>query len=175
MNAAMNENLTDAWTAICITPAVCAEWSEFNPASGVLGEAAKTAGAVSRKPGEPVEWMHHAPNRWLLPNLQPPLRDLLLTAETRQCGVLTQVSGKWQCIRLLPPKTTHKLRHPLGAGMPVELILEQRQCAAIVLFDCPVIVESDDGLLSVWVESSYLNSFLEMLKTLDVKVIVKAD
>ena len=51
----------------------------------------------------------------------------------------------------------------LASGADVEALLEGRDCAALSLFDCPVIVARAEEGLELWLQSSYAQFLDERL------------
>lgn len=97
--------------------------------------------------------LHFAPARWLLLDTAAALVDAAV-----QSGALAiDVEGKWTLIELTEPYA----RRALSATVNVAAVLDGRDCAAAILFDCPaVIVRRDRGeSFFVCVHSSYAFSF----------------
>ena len=129
-------------------------------------------GACSRDATGNAEMLHFAPGRWLLPAPSP---QLLARVSDRPGVECIDVEGKWQR-RLL--RGDRALR-ALAAGADVEAMLANRGCAAMSLFECPVIVACHGGrndnarggfggdALDLWVPSSYATFMDEQLAAAD--------
>jgi hypothetical protein len=97
--------------------------------------------------------LHFAPRRWLVPSPSAALHTRLADLENRGRGALIDVDGKWQMLRIADAAGI------LGRSINVEALLRNRQCAAGVVFDCPVIL-ARGASVDLWVASSYLDSLL---------------
>jgi sarcosine oxidase gamma subunit len=101
--------------------------------------------------------LHFAPARWLLLDTAAALVDAAV-----QSGALAiDVEGKWTLIELPEPYA----RRTLSAAVNVEAVLDGRDCAAAILFDCPAVIARRDRGESfvVCVHSSYAFSFKRAL------------
>ncbi len=108
-------------------------------------------GAVLRSMGGRPEALHFAPGRWLLPSVSAALAARCRGFVTAGLAALVDVEGKWRMFALRGPGA----KRSLAAGVPVELILRQRACAALTLFDCPVVLSRRDAAFEVWAHASY--------------------
>ena len=70
--------------------------------------------------------------------------------------MLIEVEGKWQEVRI----AAEHARRILSGSIGVEGILAGRECAAILLFDCPAILARHDGAFNVWIAASFVQSLL---------------
>lgn len=113
-------------------------------------------GTVRLAAGGQLEALHFAPGRWLLPDSSA---ELLAPIAGQPAAVLVDVEGKWQR-RSLRGAGAMGL---LAAAADVEAMLTGRDCAAVVLFDCPAIVARGSGTLELWVLSSYARFLDERL------------
>jgi hypothetical protein len=52
------------------------------------------------------------------------------------------------------------VRRVLSSDADLTLVLCDRECAAVWLFDCPTILVTMQGGFEAWVEASYLHSFV---------------
>lgn len=126
------------------------------------------ADALPTRPGQ-ATWensgalraMHVAPGRWLLPNPEPGLLALLESSAAEDGGLLTDISGKWRRLDVTGPGATRALR----AAVAVESVLADRDCGALLLFDCPAVLIRQGWGYSVWVISSYAVALEELLAT----------
>jgi sarcosine oxidase gamma subunit len=93
-----------------------------------------------------------ASDRWLL---RDPGSELLGQLGAQSLGV-TEVTGKWRPFRLSGPRAARLLASALDVGV----VLADRDCARVVVFDCPgVLVRESDGY-TLMVERSYASAFL---------------
>lgn len=70
-------------------------------------------------------------------------------------AIRVDVSGKWRGYRLGGARAPQAL----AAGANVERVLDGRSCAALRLFDCPVVLLRTEERFEVWVQASYTKSF----------------
>jgi hypothetical protein len=126
-------------------PAPCFEWCSFEGGLPLADRGDAYA-------------LHHAPVRWLLPNLSAAGLSALSEAAAAGRGALTEVTGRWQLI--------HIPQHLLSAALPLDLMLQGRDVAALWLFDSPVLVSRRAAAIEVWVEASYASSLRALLATL---------
>ena len=73
------------------------------------------------------------------------------------------MTGKWCGYRL---HGSHA-RDVLAAGAHASLVLKGRACAALSLFDCPVVLLSTDGIDEIWVPASYAESLCHALNKME--------
>jgi sarcosine oxidase gamma subunit len=98
--------------------------------------------------------LHFAPARWLLPDPDAELGAWLSAAEAG-AGTAVEVEGKWAALELNGPDASRLL----SSSLDVAAVLDARDCAAVVMFDCPgVLATSSQGYL-VYVQSSYAADF----------------
>lgn len=116
------------------------------PALGRDGPA--NPGAVRRAPSGRLDALHFAPGRWLLFDVPADL-NARLAAQSE--ATLVDVAGKWQR-RCLRGADVWRL---LAAGADVASMLAGRECAALALFDCPVVVAREGEGVDLWVQASY--------------------
>lgn len=105
-------------------------------------------GAIMRLQERAVA-LHFAPSRWLLPDAES-----ALLAEAAAADALSiDVEGKWRCFEIRGPQAAAVL----SAGVNLPAVLEQRDCAAVPLFDCPTIIVRGvgDAVFDVFVHASY--------------------
>jgi sarcosine oxidase gamma subunit len=132
------------------------EFVAFASASSASGLLPVGPGAARFDASRRPVLLHFAPERWLAPNPDLDTRASLARAAGEGLGVLIDVSGKWDEVRI----------HGQGAGrllacdLAIEEVLKDRDCAAVTLFDCPATVaRAPDGFV-VWVQSSYTSDFM---------------
>ena len=100
--------------------------------------------------------MHYAPGRWLAPTPDAGTLSLLAEAQQAGTGIMVEVTGKWDTLRILGPGAARLLACTINWHM----VLEERDCAAVTLFDCPaILMRAADGF-AIWVQSSYTRQFL---------------
>lgn len=86
----------------------------------------------------------------------PPLAAVL-------SAIPIDVTGKWRGFRLTGPRAGAVL----AAGAHVELLLQDRVCAALSLFDCPVVLLRTADAYEVWVLASYTESLCQALNKME--------
>jgi heterotetrameric sarcosine oxidase gamma subunit len=124
------------------------------------------ADALPTRPGQ-AAWenrgelraMHVAPGRWLLPDPEPGLLALLESAVAEDGGMLTDVSGKWQRLDVTGAGAARVLR----AAVAVESVLADRDCGALLVFDCPAVVIRQPHGFGIWVRSAYAETLQDLL------------
>jgi len=102
---------------------------------------------------------HFAPRYLLAINQEGATPAVAATAE----AIAVDVTGKWCGYRL------HGLRarDVLAAGTHANLVLNGRACAALSLFDCPVVLVRTAGTDEVWVPASYVESLCHALNKME--------
>lgn len=120
--------------------------------AGLPGEP----GAVRRDAAGRAELLQVAPRRWLVPAPSTALQAGLEELDAAGAGCLIDVEGKWQAVAL----SAEHARSILESTIDVDLVLRDRACAAVMLFDCPSVVARAGAAFEVWVASSYAESFL---------------
>ncbi|MGH6634300.1 MAG: hypothetical protein ACREB0_13125, partial [Sphingopyxis sp.] len=118
-------------------------------------------GAASRASGR-IELLHFAPRRWLAPNPPPELIARIDSHARQGRATVVEVEGNWREFRIRGLGAARLL----ACGADVEGILARRDCAALALFDCPVIVAREPMGFEIWVQSSYASSLREVLDRL---------
>ncbi len=107
--------------------------------------------------------LHFAPGRFLAPVPTAELARHLAALEAARVGSLFDVNGKWRVLAV----TGHGAERLLAAGADVEAMLQHRDCAALTLFDCPVVVARAPGGYALFAYASYaqdLRASLERLR-----------
>jgi heterotetrameric sarcosine oxidase gamma subunit len=107
---------------------------------------------AARRSSERTELLHFAPGRWLVPAPAESLREELARLEGMS---LVDVEGKWHRVELRGKDASRVLR----ATVPVDSMLEGRDCAAATAFDCPVVIGRMRDGYEIWVAASYAESF----------------
>jgi len=150
-------------TALPLAP--CVEFVAY-PRSAIAASAAREwpdmPGQTLRDAAGRPTVLHFAPNRWLVPTPLPSLLLQLTALERSACGMLLEVEGKWQEVRIQAAHT----RRILASGIDVETILKSRDCAAVVLFDCPAILARHEETFHLWIAASFAQSFIEVTAAL---------
>lgn len=134
-------------------------WHVENATSGPIdclgGFLPTSPGHIVRR-GEQVI-LHYGPDRWLCLDCDPRQIDELHAAAEGSGIEITDVSGYWSKIEFADRESFTDL----SAAQPVELLLKDRSCAVMSLFDCPAIAVDGDGLKMLLLRSSYAESFVE--------------
>jgi sarcosine oxidase gamma subunit len=156
-------------TAVTALPlAACCEFVAY-PGRGVEAAAISawpaTPGQVLRDATGRPALLHFAPDRWLVPAPTPSLLQELSSLEAAGRGFLIDVEGKWQEVRI----AVELAHHILSSSIDVETVLAARDCAAVMLFDCPAILARSDTTFNVWIAVSYLQSFLAVSTSLPIR------
>lgn len=112
-------------------------------------------GGVRRAVDDRLALLHFAPARWLLPDPAADITALAAAAVAAGAGTVVDVSGKWQAMELTGPGATRMLA---SAVDPVA-VLDGRGCAALTLFDCPVVLAHHAEGFALWVRASYAQDF----------------
>jgi sarcosine oxidase gamma subunit len=101
-----------------------------------------------------------APARWLVVAPKEPWLTERAQAEQAGHGALTDVSGRWVPVDIAQGSQV------LNAAAPLDLMLREREVAALWIFDCPVLIVRCNGDTRVLVEASYAHSLRAMLARL---------
>jgi len=150
--------LRDDWRLERPAPGPMVEFAAFGfPLGGafVVGWPAAPGAVRHDEDGRPV-LLHFAPARWLAPAPHPDIAALIAAAGEAGAGAAVDVDGKWTAIRLLGPGAAR----PLASTIDVAWVLDGRECAAVMLFDCPAILARVTDGFAVWVRSSYAADFV---------------
>jgi hypothetical protein len=113
-------------------------------------------GAVHRDASGIPAVLHHAPSRWLVFPVDAEVRAWVESAGAQGC-VVADVSGKWRGYLLVDAARS------LASGGDIEALLRERDCAAVALFDCPVIIAKCAPDYLIWVQRSFSAAFREGL------------
>ncbi len=122
---------------------------------GALGTGAIAPGSVRRGADGRPAILHYAPGRWLLPALSAELDAWLSKAVAAGAGSAVEVEGKWTAIELRGVGAARLL----SSSLDVAAVLENRDCAAVVLFDCPAVLATSALGYLIYVQSSYAADF----------------
>ncbi len=131
-------------------------------------EFAAFAGAAARLQGWPLapggvrrgaqgrpEMLHFAPARWLLPEPDASSCAAAAAAAAAGTGAAVDVEGKWTVMTLEGADS----RRLLSASLDVAAVLESRDCAAVVLFDCPAVLTASGEGYWIFLKASYAADF----------------
>jgi sarcosine oxidase gamma subunit len=102
---------------------------------------------------------HFAPRYLLAINHQGAAPAMAETAG----AIAVDVTGKWCGYRLHGSRA----RDVLATGTHANLVLKGRGCAALSLFDCPVVLVRTAGADEVWVPASYAESLCHALNKME--------
>ncbi len=128
-------------------------FDSFGDARGV-GTLLLPGGARRSANGDPVI-LHFAPGRYLLPDPAPELDAWMAAAVAQGTGTAVEVEGKWAALELSGPDAARLL----SSSLDVAAVLESRDCAAVVLFDCPAVLAAAATGYRVYVKVSYAADF----------------
>ena len=103
-------------------------------------------GAV-RGDAEGGKHLYFSPGRWLSLCAAASAARPVLPATI----AVVDVSGKWHLLRLAGADAERVLRFQLA----VDDIFAGRACAAVTIFDCPVVIERHSAAFDVWTHASY--------------------
>jgi len=103
--------------------------------------------------------LHFAPRYLMAINHQGATPALAATAE----ATAVDVTGKWCGYRLHGSRAGDVL----AAGTHADLMLIGRACAALSLFDCPVVLLRTEETNEVWVHASYAESLCRALNKME--------
>jgi heterotetrameric sarcosine oxidase gamma subunit len=132
----------------------------FGDARGA-GLAPLPGGARRGANGDPVI-LHFAPGRYLLPDPAPELDAWMAAAVAQGSGTAIEVEGKWAALELSGPDAARLL----SSSLDVAAVLESRDCAAVVLLDCPAVLAVAATGYLVYVKASYIADFSTAIERL---------
>ena len=119
-------------------------------------------GAAWHDPAGRATLLHFAPGRFLAPAPTPELARHLAALEAAGIGALFDVDGKWRAFTLEGAGAAALI----AAGLDAEAALAHRDCAAVTLFDCPVVLARIAGGFELWVHASYATDLRGSLERL---------
>jgi len=102
------------------------------------------------------EILHFAPGRWLLPEPDASSCAAVAAAAAADTGTAVEVEGKWMAMDLSGPDAARLL----SSSLDVAAVLESRDCAAVVLFDCPAVLAASSAGYRIYVKASYAADFM---------------
>jgi heterotetrameric sarcosine oxidase gamma subunit len=121
-------------------------------------------GAVQHDSAGRAAVLHFAPGRFLVPAPAPDLVRHLDALALAGVGAVFNAAGKWRAIRVAGAGA----ERVLAAGIDVAAVLSRRDCAAVQLLDCPVVLARASDGFELWVQASYaadLAGSLERIRT----------
>jgi sarcosine oxidase gamma subunit len=166
MSAADTDIMAGEATALPLAP--CYEFVAYpgrNAAAAAISAWPARPGQALRDASGRPALLHFAPDRWLAPAPATNLLQELFSLERAGRGILIDVEGKWQEVRI-SPGPAHRI---LSASIDVETVLAARECAAVMLFDCPAILARSEATINVWIAASYLQSFLSVSASVPIR------
>ena len=119
-------------------------------------------GAAWRDGAGHATLLHFAPGRFFAPAPAAELARHLAALEAAGIGRVFDVTGKWRALRVAGPGALRLL----AAGADVEAVLAHRDCAALSLFDCPVVLAHASRAFDLWVPASYATDLRNSLERL---------
>ena len=108
-------------------------------------------GAVQHDGAGRAALLHFAPGRFLVPAPGADMIRHLDALAAAGVGVVFNVAGKWRAIRV----TGAGAQRLLAAGIDAAAVLGHRDCAAVQLLDCPVVLARAGDGFELWVQASY--------------------
>jgi glycine cleavage system aminomethyltransferase T len=110
--------------------------------------------------------LYFAPGRWLLVAPSPACEERIRAAA--QWGSWVEVTGKWVAMTLQGPGA----QRVLASTIDVEATLQDRECAAVTLFDCASILVRDELGFTVWVHASVASDWVAAVERLGAALTV---
>jgi len=130
------------------------------PLAGGPGvDLAVAPGTVRRDSAGRATLLHFAPGRFLLPAPTPDLARQIDSLGRADVGVAFDVDGKWRELTI----TGSGADRLLSSGTDVTAMLAHRDCAALQLFDCPVVLARRTDGFDLWVQASYATDLRKAL------------
>lgn len=114
------------------------------------------AGALARDSDDDASLLHFAPGRVLAPDPSASTEALLDAAASQGMGTWIDVTGKWARYSVRGPGAARLL----ACALSLDVVLGNRDCAAVTIFDCPAIIATCRDGFDLWVLSSYAGDFL---------------
>jgi len=108
-------------------------------------------GAVQHDAGGRPALLHFAPGRFLAPAPEAGMIRHLDALAAAGVGAVFTVTGKWRAIRI----SGAGAERLLASGVDVGAVLSHRECAAVQLLDCPVVLARARDGFELWVLASY--------------------
>ena len=123
-------------------------------------------GTVHRDAAGRATLLHFAPSRFLVPAPTLEMARKLDVLQAAGVGIQFDVDGKWQRFTLTGPGS----ERVLSSAINLARVLADRGCAAVRLFDCPVVLAWSAGKFEMWVAASYATALRNFLNDIRVSV-----
>jgi len=117
-------------------------------------------GAVQRDGEGRAALLHFAPGRFLAPAPGADLIRHLDALAAAGVGAVFNVTGKWRSIEVAGTGAERLL----AAGVDVATVLGHRECAAVQLLDCPVVLTRSSAGFELMVQASYATDLAASLE-----------
>ena len=143
----------EPWRLEAIHVFDCVEW--HSPA-GFAADIVSPGYALIRND---ARLLHFAPRYLLAINQQGATPPMTATSG----AIAIDVTGKW-CGYRLHGSHAHDV---LAAGTHADLVLAGRACAALSLFDCPIVLLRAATADEIWVPASYAESLCRALNKME--------
>jgi sarcosine oxidase gamma subunit len=111
---------------------------------------------MARDGDDAASLLHFAPGRVLAPDPSAATEALLDVAAAEGLGTRIDVTGKWERYSVRGSGAARLL----ACALSLDAVLDQRDCAAVTIFDCPAIIAKRRDGFDLWVLSSYAGDFL---------------
>jgi heterotetrameric sarcosine oxidase gamma subunit len=128
----------------------------FPPSAALQGVWPVAPGAVLRDGEGRAAALHFAPGRWLVPAPTDLWHRAMADAEAATAGAAVEVTGKW-CHLTLGGRDAGRL---VACSVDPDAVLDGREVAAVVLFDCPCVLAKSSAGYEIWVRSSFARDFV---------------
>ncbi len=138
------------------------EFVAFGDSRTALADWPLSPGGVRRGAEARPEILHFAPERWLVPEPDAATAASAAAAAAAGTGTAVDVEGKWITVDLMGPDA----RRLLSSSLDVVAVLESRDCAAVVLFDCPAVLAVSGAGYRIFVKASYAADFTSAVERL---------
>ncbi len=124
--------------------------------NGTVADWPINPGAVQRDDQNRAMLLHFAPGRVLAPDPSAATEALLNAAAAQGMGNTVDVTGKWDHYVIDGPDAARLL----ACAIDSSAALDKRECAAVVLFDCPAVIARLRSGFELWLQASYSADFL---------------
>jgi sarcosine oxidase gamma subunit len=141
------------WRLEAINVTDCVEW---HVATNFAAHGVSPGYAVIK---DDSRILHFSPGHLLVINFAGAAPPITANAN----AIAVDVTGKWCGFRLHGSGA----RDVLAAGAHASLVLNGRECAALSLFDCPVVLLRIADTDEVWVPASYAESLCTALNKME--------
>jgi heterotetrameric sarcosine oxidase gamma subunit len=127
----------------------------YPPSAALATEWPTEPGAARLDASGRAVMLHFAPGRWLVPAPANDVQALVAAAEAATVGAGVDVSGKWREFALVG----RDAGRVVACSVDPAAVLDGRDVAAVVLFDCPCLIARLTGGYAIWVRSSFAKDF----------------